>query len=122
VTRLRGRQGLLTLRLFPVFLRSAVVCALNILRRTDADLICLEEVTPRFLEALMAAPWVRRGYYLTEADPRGPRSSVMPYGQVILSKMPFHSSVVGRKESERRVLKERKGVRGKDLHTHVTLG
>jgi poly(A) polymerase len=62
--------------------------ALALLRETDADVIALQEVTPAFLKALLAAPWVRERYQVTE----GPGAeTVTPYGQVLLSRVPFAS-------------------------------
>ncbi|NBD13103.1 poly(A) polymerase [Corallococcus silvisoli] len=61
---------------------------LALLRDTDADVIALQEVTPPFLRALLAEPWVREHYWLTE----GPgATTVVPYGQVLLSRIPLAS-------------------------------
>ncbi|WP_223645274.1 poly(A) polymerase [Corallococcus sp. EGB] len=62
--------------------------ALALLRETDADVIALQEVTPAFLRALLAEPWVRERYWLTD----GPSAqTVTPYGQVLLSRVPLAS-------------------------------
>lgn len=59
---------------------------LDVLRRSDADLICLQEVTPPLMQALLAAPWVRAGYYASD----GPvAETVTPDGQVLLSRLPL---------------------------------
>ncbi|WP_240359407.1 poly(A) polymerase [Pyxidicoccus trucidator] len=61
---------------------------LALLRDTRADVIALQEVTASFLQALLAEPWVREQYWLSE----GPDAvTVTPYGQVILSRLPFSS-------------------------------
>lgn len=61
---------------------------LALLRDTDADVIALQEVTAPFLRALLDAPWVRERYWLSE----GPgASTVTPYGQVLLSRLPLAS-------------------------------
>ncbi|RKH04027.1 poly(A) polymerase [Corallococcus carmarthensis] len=62
--------------------------ALALLRETDADVIALQEVTPTFLKALLAAPWVREHYWLSD----GPgANTVATYGQVLLSRVPLAS-------------------------------
>jgi poly(A) polymerase len=62
--------------------------AISLLRSVDADLIALQEVTPRFLHALLDTPWVREHFFLSE----GPAATtVTPYGQVLLSRFPFAS-------------------------------
>ncbi|MCY1041859.1 RNA repair domain-containing protein [Corallococcus sp. bb12-1] len=62
--------------------------ALALLRETDADLIALQEVTAPFLRALLAEPWVRERYWLSD----GPgANTVETYGQVLLSRLPLAS-------------------------------
>ncbi|WP_338867641.1 poly(A) polymerase [Myxococcus stipitatus] len=64
--------------------------ALALIRETDADVIALQEVTPPFLRALLAEPWVCEHYWLSD----GPEAStVATYGQVLLSRIPFSSLV-----------------------------
>ncbi|MGE0707613.1 MAG: RNA repair domain-containing protein [Planctomycetota bacterium] len=53
------------------------------LREADADLIALQEVTPRFLAAVLEAPWVQRGYWCSEGPPGG---TVTPHGQLLLTR------------------------------------
>lgn len=59
---------------------------LSILESTGADLIGLQEVTQPFLERLLDAEWVRRDYFVSD-NPGGP--TVVPYGQVLLSRFPI---------------------------------
>ncbi|WP_342380657.1 RNA repair domain-containing protein [Myxococcus stipitatus] len=67
-----------------------IPAALALLRETDADVIALQEVTAPFLRALLAEPWVREHYWLSD----GPEAStVATYGQVLLSRVPFSSLV-----------------------------
>ncbi|RKH74675.1 poly(A) polymerase [Corallococcus aberystwythensis] len=62
--------------------------ALALLRETDADVIALQEVTPSFLRTLLAEPWVRERYWLSD----GPGAhTVATYGQVLLSRVPLAS-------------------------------
>src|SRR5580658_2423583 len=62
---------------------------LDILCDCDADLICLQEVTPPLLELLLAARWVRQGYRVSDAT----GGSVDPYGVVLLMRPPVCSVV-----------------------------
>ena len=52
---------------------------------SGADLIGLQEVTPRFLSALLAEPWARE-YWLSEGPPAG---TVTPHGLLLLSRRPY---------------------------------
>ncbi|MHA7630114.1 poly(A) polymerase [Corallococcus sp. M7] len=62
--------------------------ALTLLHETGADVIALQEVTPSFLKALLAESWVRERYWMSD----GPGAqTVMPYGQVLLSRVPLAS-------------------------------
>jgi poly(A) polymerase len=68
--------------------RRRIPAALSLLRSVDADLIALQEVTEPFLRALLATPWVREHYVLSD----GPgAATVKPYGQLLLSRFPFAS-------------------------------
>ncbi|MDC0721237.1 poly(A) polymerase [Nannocystis bainbridge] len=59
---------------------------LELLRERDADIVALQEVTPGLWAALLAAPWLRDGYYVSEGpDAEG----LQPYGQVLLSRWPL---------------------------------
>nr|WP_276602829.1 RNA repair domain-containing protein [Nannocystis pusilla] len=60
-------------------------CA-ELLREREADIVALQEVTPRLWAELLAAPWLREGYYVSE----GPDAAgLQPYGQVLLSRWPL---------------------------------
>lgn len=61
---------------------------LELLEQSGADVIALQEVTPRMLAALLAAPWVRRAYEVSD----GPGAeTVEPYGVVLLSRLPMRA-------------------------------
>ncbi|MCX4241781.1 poly(A) polymerase [Paraliomyxa miuraensis] len=61
---------------------------LELLREQGADLVALQEVTPRTLRAILAAPWVQRDYVVSD----GPEAStVEPYGVVLLSRLPMRA-------------------------------
>jgi tyrosyl-DNA phosphodiesterase 2 len=55
---------------------------LELLAGCDADVIALQEVTPRLLERILAADWVRAGYAIS--DHRG--ATVWPYGVLLLTR------------------------------------
>lgn len=56
------------------------------LRRADADLIALQEVTPEFWRALLAEPWVQAGYWVSEG---AEAATLDPAGQALLSRLPL---------------------------------
>lgn len=58
---------------------------LRILRRTDADLIALQEVTPGFLGILTGESWVQRVYELSDAT----GATLGRYGVLLLSRLPI---------------------------------
>lgn len=58
------------------------VALLELLAGCDADVIALQEVTPRLLERILASDWVRAGY--ASSDHRGP--TVWPYGVLLLTR------------------------------------
>ena len=55
---------------------------LELLAGCDADVIALQEVTPRLLERILASDWVRASYAIS--DHRGP--TVWPYGVLLLTR------------------------------------
>jgi endonuclease/exonuclease/phosphatase family metal-dependent hydrolase len=58
---------------------------LNILKDTDADVIALQEVSASFHKLLMAEPWVRKSYVVS--DPFG--KTLEPMGNLLLSRIPM---------------------------------
>jgi poly(A) polymerase len=85
---------------------------LALLRDTDADVIALQEVTAPFLRALLAEPWVRERYWLSE----GPgASTVTPYGQVLLSRVPLTSLWQRAFSRDKRIIAARLAVSGGPL-------
>ena len=61
---------------------------LSLLEKTDADIIGLQEVTPELLVTILASQWIREHYYVSESEVA---STFGVYGQLILSKYPFHT-------------------------------
>ncbi|MBZ4422287.1 poly(A) polymerase [Myxococcus sp. RHSTA-1-4] len=85
---------------------------LALLRDSGADVIALQEVTPPFLRALLAEPWVREHYWLSE----GPgASTVTPYGQVLLSRLPISSLWQRAFSRDKRVIAARLDISGAPL-------
>ena len=58
---------------------------LEILEALHPDVICLQEVTPGFLEHILAEPWIRRHY--TASHTKKSELGVMKYATVMLSKL-----------------------------------
>jgi endonuclease/exonuclease/phosphatase family metal-dependent hydrolase len=58
---------------------------LDELRKTDADIIALQEATPALVDLLLKTDWVR-DYFISESEYA---SKVKPYGNLIMSRFPF---------------------------------
>jgi tyrosyl-DNA phosphodiesterase 2 len=56
---------------------------LGVVRACRPDVVALQEVTPRHLEALLAQPWVRQGFWVSDAT----GASVRPHGVLLLSRL-----------------------------------
>lgn len=59
---------------------------LQLLERTQADVIALQEVTPPVLAELLAQPWVREAYCASDSPAA---ETVTPYGILLLSRVPL---------------------------------
>ncbi len=66
--------------------RRRTTALLRILRECDAEVIALQEVTPRLLAVLLQTPWIRSRYALSDIF----GASVEPYGVLLLSRLPIH--------------------------------
>ncbi len=90
---------------------------LRALREAKADVIALQEVTPRLLAVLEDTEWVRRGYVISESsraldhvskdiseDARA--STVSPYGQLLLSRLPMRCHVATLRGHKRLIIGE----------------
>jgi 2'-5' RNA ligase/endonuclease/exonuclease/phosphatase family metal-dependent hydrolase len=70
-------------------------CALDVIERSNADIVCLQEVTKATLTVLLACGFVRERYFASEfVDASGGGETVVPYGQVTLAKRAFETSVL----------------------------
>eukprot|EP01119_Soliformovum_irregulare_P013843 TRINITY_DN3721_c0_g1_i1.p1 TRINITY_DN3721_c0_g1~~TRINITY_DN3721_c0_g1_i1.p1 ORF type:complete len:355 (-),score=90.53 TRINITY_DN3721_c0_g1_i1:43-1107(-) len=58
---------------------------LEIVRKSDADVIGFQEVTLGFLRLILACPWIREHYYISDG-PNG--QTILPYGCMLLSRIP----------------------------------
>jgi len=67
------------------FFEERTAAMLAILRDEEADVICLQEVTPDFLQRLLAQQWIRDQY--TASHSRPDSLGVMKYATVMLSKL-----------------------------------
>ena len=59
---------------------------IELIATLDADVIALQEVTPRFLAQLSACNWVRSSYYLSDFLIHGTAHTLDPSGLLLLSK------------------------------------
>jgi hypothetical protein len=88
----------------PVALHSDVrlQCMLECLERSPAHIVCLQEVTPVVLAALLSCDFVRRSHWVTASSTEA--ASVTPYGQITLSRAPFATSTLTFSEHKRAVI------------------
>ncbi|KST65189.1 poly(A) polymerase [Mastigocoleus testarum] len=56
------------------------------LRKSDADIIAIQEATPNFLKLLLSETWVRNDYYVSESIDG---ENVKPSGNLLMSRLPF---------------------------------
>lgn len=68
-----------------------IPAAIDVLQRANADIIGLQEVTQAFLIQLLRSPWVQQYYFVSDGQDG---LTVKPYGQLLLSKYPFHRYVI----------------------------
>lgn len=59
---------------------------LKIIKNCAADVIGLQEVTPKFLQLVLEQKWVRDKYYISDAT----GETVVPFGIILLSKIPIN--------------------------------
>ena len=84
------------------------------LRRCDADIIALQEVTPPLLEVLLEQDWVHS--YAISESPEG--QTLKPYGLLLLSRLPF-TLVEHQYSAHKRVLVGTWQINGRSLHLAV---
>lgn len=60
-------------------------------QRVRPHMACFQEVTPRFLEQLAAADWVRAEYAISDAGDEG---TLLPYGVVMIARVPVRRFVI----------------------------
>jgi len=59
-------------------------------KKTDADIIALQEVTPPFSTELLNQPWVQDNYFVSDIG----STSILPSGNFILSKIPLMENFI----------------------------
>ncbi|KAK9695066.1 hypothetical protein K7432_013162 [Basidiobolus ranarum] len=59
---------------------------LHLLLQEDADVICLQEVTPEFVDQMKKELWVQQSYILSDIESQ----SLHPQGVLMLSRLPLH--------------------------------
>ena len=84
-----GRPSTVTLATFNVWFgdhefEARGAAMIGLLRESGADLLALQEVTLPFLRRLLREDWVRREFYISDAD----GSTFSDYGTVLLSRFP----------------------------------
>jgi uncharacterized protein (UPF0248 family) len=84
------------------------------LRRCDADIIALQEVTPPLLDVLLEQDWVHS--YAISESPEG--QTLKPYGLLLLSRLPF-TLVEHQYSAHKRVLVGTWQINGRSLHVAV---
>lgn len=89
-----GRLRLLTYNVWfsPHRQRERAGALFKILEAADADIICLQEVTPKFLHWLRDQNWVRNGFLLSDSTCTTLRGSHLVYGVVMLIKRDLYVS------------------------------
>lgn len=68
-----------------IFTKERIPMIMDMLSSLNIDIICLQEVTCSFLKILLEEKWVKENYYVSDVKGK----TVKPYGQFILSKIPF---------------------------------
>lgn len=58
---------------------------LRIIEESDSDIVALQEVTPPFLDALLANPCIQQRYFISDSTGR----SLNAYGEILLSRFPL---------------------------------
>eukprot|EP01129_Flabellula_baltica_P007065 TRINITY_DN2712_c0_g1_i2.p1 TRINITY_DN2712_c0_g1~~TRINITY_DN2712_c0_g1_i2.p1 ORF type:complete len:416 (-),score=98.65 TRINITY_DN2712_c0_g1_i2:428-1675(-) len=79
---------------------------LELLSSIDADIIGLEEVTQKFLVMILREKWVQENYYVSESFQYG--TTIKPYGQLLLSKIPYSLHVHRYSEHKKAIVGEYK--------------
>ena len=73
--------------------RERALSLFGILEHSDADVICLQEVTPFFLQLLTEQAWMRKRYMLSDSIGTSLKGSKLAYGVIIAVKKPTPISV-----------------------------
>jgi tyrosyl-DNA phosphodiesterase 2 len=64
--------------------RERLAALMDLIQACRPDVVALQEVTPRQLQRILAVPWVRRGYRVSDAA----GTTLEPHGVLVLSRLP----------------------------------
>ena len=82
------RDRLYRYKVIPYFLLSHFIFRMEtlfqLMEKENADVICLQEVLPRFIKSMCEQQWIRSNYVISDCF----GFSVLPYGVAILTKIP----------------------------------
>jgi len=70
---------------------------LRLVERCEPHIAALQEVTPRQLEHILAADWIRRGFLVSDIS----GSTLRPHGVLLLSRLPIRDVVLYRLPSRK---------------------
>lgn len=92
-----------------IYTERRIEACVALLRGCEADVIALQEVTPRLWATLLAEPWLRERYFVC---PGPDAEDLAPYGQAILSRWPLATELHAF-SSKKRVLVGRMSLGGR---------
>jgi tyrosyl-DNA phosphodiesterase 2 len=69
------------------YLRERCQALLHVVKDCDADVICLQEITPGYLKQILKQDWVQASYYVSDYT----GGTIQPYGVLLLSRHPIVS-------------------------------
>ncbi len=77
--------------------RERLAHLLGLVARCEPDIIALQEVTPRQLEQILAAEWVRSDFLVSDVS----GTTLRPHGVLLLSRLPIHDITLCRLPSRK---------------------
>jgi len=77
--------------------RERLAHLLGLIARCEPDIVALQEVTPRQLEHILAADWVRRDFLVSDVS----GTTLRPHGVLLLSRLPMNEITLCRLPSRK---------------------
>ena len=77
--------------------RERLAHLLGLIARCEPDVVALQEVTPRQLEQILAAEWVRSDFLVSDVS----GTTLRPHGVLLLSRLPIHDITLCRLPSRK---------------------